>query len=150
MISSPQALADQLECHSLPVTFTSSIRAPSLPVPWVGVLVRRWHLTDPNDNHNHYHNHNHNHNQPNWIMVNSWTIRKQIRGPELDRIGLVFSVLYIFAFHWLSILGCWSYPGTTANWVFYRLLQIPLSTPMFLEVPNHSVLSTIFLYRAQM
>ena len=35
-----------------------------------------------------------------------------------------------------------SYPGTTANWVFYRLIRIPLSTPIFLENPKHSVLST--------
>ena len=101
MISSPRALADQLECHSLPVTFTSSIRALPLPVPWVGVVVRRWHITNPNGNHSHYHNHNRNPNRPNWIMGNCWTIRKQIRGAELDRIGLVFAVLYIYAFHWL-------------------------------------------------
>ena len=97
MISSPHALADQLECHSLPVTFPSSMRATPLPVPWIGVVVRRWHHTNPNGNHNHDHNHNDNPNELNWIMVNCWTIRKQIRE--------VFAVLYIYAFHWLYILG---------------------------------------------
>ena len=35
-----------------------------------------------------------------------------------------------------------SYPGITANWVFNRLIRIPLSTTIFLEIPKHSVLST--------
>ena len=35
-----------------------------------------------------------------------------------------------------------SYLGTTANRVFNQLIRIPLSTPIFLEIPRHYVLST--------
>ena len=77
---------------------------PAESNPWVGVVVRPWHLTYPIVNPNHDHNNNRNTNQPNWTMTNCWAIRKQIREPELNRIGLVFDLVYIYAFHWYKYM----------------------------------------------
>ena len=75
-------------------------------------------------------------------MVNCWTIRKQIRGPEHIRIGLVFAVLYMYAyaFRWVSILSGSSLSCYTVNIIswYNRELGFLLTYPnsaLYTDIP---------------
>ena len=64
---------------------------------------------------------------------------------DLDLVTLFTSYPGIFTF--VISPSCFASNIITANWVFKRLIQIPLSTPAFLEVPWRSISFFFFVVR---
>ena len=68
-------------------------------------------------------------------------------GVDLDLVTLFTSYPGIFTF--VLSPSCFASNIITANWVFKRLIRIPLSTPTSLEVPKHLSCQQVYLYRAK-